>query len=94
MTHPSRLFSDLQRNADDRLETWARDTAMRCEAIDLPESEAISMLISVLLGRTIQILKSFGMKREDLLILVQQTYDQVPSEVPKDRASPCRKSSR
>lgn len=79
------IIRDLSRNADDRLELWAKDTSMRFEAINAPEAEAISVIISTLLGRAIHLLKFLGMSRNDFLILAQQAYDQLPSETRKDQ---------
>ncbi len=79
------ILRDLSRNADDRLEQWTRDTAMRFEAANLPESEAISVVVTTLLGRSIQMVKWLGMSRGDFLILVQKAYDQIPEETPKGR---------
>jgi len=71
----NQLESDLQNDADKRLQRWINDTVMRCDAVDLPGPTTVTIVFSCLLHEVTCSMVRLGMGREDFLIICQQAFD-------------------
>lgn len=72
MPRLSQLETDLMRNASDRLEQWRKDTVMRCNVVDIPVEDQISMIFTSLVGEIVRIAHFLKMDDADFGILMQQ----------------------
>lgn len=62
MTQVNPMEADLLFNARDRLTTWMKDTAWRCEAAGLPPEACISIIATCLSMKLGQIQEGFFKK--------------------------------
>jgi hypothetical protein len=67
----SQLEKDIYRNACDRIETYLKDTMMRCEVADLDSQATLYTLTYPALSAAIKLLTAAGFDKEEILTLAE-----------------------
>jgi hypothetical protein len=72
----SQLEHDLLNNARDRLRTWANDTMMRCNVVEVPELTQVGIIMNSIFEITAKIAIEMEMPYNDFQDILREFYDQ------------------
>jgi hypothetical protein len=70
----NQLENDLAQNAMDRLHTWIKDTAMRCEIVDMPHDRQMSIIAGCLTHKLIEIWQIIDVKPGEAGRIIYNIY--------------------
>jgi len=77
---------DIAANAADRLQLWLKDTAMRCEIVDMPAGRQMAVIASVLIHKLISLWTLMDVPPPDAGRIVHDLYKDYLDEDAKARS--------